>query len=201
MNHSPVNQTIDSASPTDAHTLFYRDDLNLTSCNQTTLRLICKHDVLVRSAFPKLAIHIFTSHAFAQLLRQNATVDKNEDARMTCILDSINNYIKPTTTVVVSDESTLWDIIRHRYFQSTPTDASAKSIPSPIVSLREKSQNHVSNTVADELQNNLYYNYSNYTDDSLSIRQSRRTRKNNILPSTDEATDFKMRYGRSISIV
>jgi len=202
--NSPVNQANDSAPSTDAHTLFYRDDLNLTSCDRSVLLLVCKHAVLVRTAFPKLATYLFGSQAFAQLLRQNATVDKNEDEQMTCIIESINSHINATTTVVASDDSALWDILRRRCLQSTPSVARAKSTPSsnpdPNVSLREKSPNPVMVTVADELKSNVYYNYSNYNDDSLSIRQSRRTRKN-IERSTNESMDSKMRYGRSISIM
>ena len=161
-------------------TLFYRDDLNLTGFDRTALALICTHNVLVRTSFPKLAIHLFKSPQFAQIASK-ASIDKNEETQITCIIDSLSERSSPPQNVLTADDTRLWEIIKQHSVKKEAQNGK----------LREKHEQNVEETVNTRMSN-IYYNH---TDDSLTIQQSRRTRKNRV-PQEDST----MKYKRSISI-
>lgn len=191
-------------STMDANTLFYIDDFNFTNYDRKLLKIVCEHNLLTLTRFPKLVLHVFHSKLYSQLCH-NASIDKNEDNKMLCALESVNKFTHPlpnthmSPIIVTSEDPKLLHCIQKRILQiSNTAHESHVSHATPTDdTLREKHEEIVNKNVSNEMNkngNNLYYNY---TDGFLEIQKTRRTRKN-ITKHTGVKPDVK--YGRFISI-
>lgn len=170
--HGQANEDTQASDATTLNT-FHRADLNFTRYNQNALRMLCAHNVLVRTAFPKLAIHLFETRGPQQ--NQHA-LDKNESDAMTCIIGAINKHTDGTTPHLVED-SPVWAAIVGEFKR--------------VRELRENHEEQVVQKVEMTLKSNIYRN----ADDTLVVQQLRRTRKQRV---SHEPANKK--YGRLISI-
>lgn len=171
--HSQVNESTHASDATSSNT-FHRADLNFTWYNKQALRMLCAHNVLVRTSFPKLALHLFETRRPQQ--KEHHAVDKNESDAMTSIIEAINKHTNRTTAQLVKD-SLVWKAIVDEYTQ-----------------VREARENHEAQVVQKvemTLKSNIYRN----SDDTLVVQQLRRTRKHRV--SHDPPNQ---KYGRLITI-
>ena len=100
---------------------------------------------------------------------------------MTCIIECLNEHGSPPKNVLAADDTVLWDVLKQHCVKKVEHRDK----------LREKHEEQVEATVNTRLSH-IYYNNS---EDSLTIQQSRRTRKKRV-PQEDST----MKYTRSISI-
>lgn len=170
--HGQANEDTRTSDATTRNT-FHHADLNFTRYNQKALRMLCEHNVLVRTSFPKLAIHLFETREPHNKLQ---TLDKNESDTMTYIIEAINKHTDGTTPHLAED-SPAWKAIVGEYTQ--------------MRELRENHEEQVVQKVEMTLKSNIYRN----ADDTLVVQQRRRTRKQRV---SHEPSD--KRYGRLITI-
>lgn len=192
-------------STMDANTLFYIDDFNFTNYDRTLLKLVCEHNLLTMSRFPKLVLHLFCSEMYSKMY--NAAIDKNEDTKMTFVLESVNEFTHPlpntqlSPIIVTSEDPKLLHCIQKRLSQisNAAQESPVSHATKTVDMLREKKKHEeiVNKNVSNEMnrdRNNVYYNY---TDGFLKIQQARRTRKN---LTTHTLVKPENKYDRFITI-
>lgn len=190
-------------STMDASTLFYIDDFNFTNYDRTLLKLVCEHNLLTMTRFPKLVLHLFRSEMYSKMY--NAAIDKNEDNKMTYVLESVNEFIhplpntQPSPIIVTSEDPKLLHCIQKRLSQisNTAQESHVSHATKTVDALREKHEEIVNKNVSNEMNRDSSNVYYNYTDGFLEIQQARRTRKN---LSTHTLVKPGIKYDRFISI-
>lgn len=174
--------------------LFYNADFNFTNYDKTELQLICKHNLLLCTSFPKLVLYLFQHKTLSEIYL-NIPIDKNDLNKMSCIIKGVEEYIETITNtylspnIVSGEDQKLLDIIERRLVQ-TPQITDAQ---------RGKHEKMTDMNVSENKSKSINNNTYNYTDGFLEIQQTRRTRKNTSCRIQPQPTTL-MKYGRLISI-